>query len=68
MKNTSFQYFMKISGKMFLADTLEKMSQNIFHIFPFQNNLHIFLFFRKKHLFLLRPGGLPPPPRLRTSP
>ena len=63
MKNTSFQYFMKISGKMFLADTLEKMSQNIFHIFPFQNNLHIFLFFRKKTpIFVTARGFASPPP------
>ena len=38
-----FQYFMKISGKMFLTDTLAKMSQNIFFC--------IFFRFRKFCIF-----------------
>ena len=37
LKEIEYKYFMKISGIMskFLTDTLAKMTQNIFAIFPF---------------------------------
>ena len=62
--------FMKISGKMykFLTDTLANMSQNIFAYFSISEHSASFYLFQKKHRFWLWPGGLPPPPRLRTAP
>ena len=50
-----FQYFMKISGKMFLTDTRAKMSQNIFAYFSISEHSASFLFLREK-LFWLTPS------------
>ena len=51
-----------LKEKMFLTDTLAKMSQNIFAYFPFQNILHLFIFVRKKPILITARGFAPPPP------
>ena len=60
-----FQYFMKISGKKFLTDTLAKMSQNISAYFSISEHFASLSLFQKKHTFILVTArGFAPPPRL----
>ena len=59
-KGKILQYFMK-SGKIFLKDTLAKMSQNIFAYFSISDHSASFSLFQKKTPILGMARGSPPP-------
>ena len=57
-----FQYFMKISGKKFLTDTLAKMSQNISAYFSISEHFaSLSLFQKKTHIYFGYGQGVCPP-------
>ena len=56
------QYFMKLSEKMFLTDTLAKISQNIFAYISISEHSSSFSLFQKKTPILVTARGFPRPP------